>query len=247
MDSMRPCPSVDRGSSTASAGEAFKAAWPICVGYFPTGLAFGVLAEQAGIHPLAVGLMSVVVFAGSAQFIAVSMLNSGAAILSIILTTFVVNLRHVLMSSSLSVHLRGVSRRFLVAFAFGVTDECFAVNTTRFKQGEWGPDRAILVNGIAWFAWVSSTVAGGYAGEFIHKGSFGIDYALSALFLCLLAFQLRGAIYVVTAVISGLISLILSLLISGNVSIILASVIAATFGLAVRGRMSRKETSHAER
>lgn len=244
---MRPCPSLNRRSSAGSAGEAFKAAWPICVGYFPTGLAFGVLAEQAGIHPLAVGLMSLVVFAGSAQFIAVSMLNSGAAVLSIVLTTFVVNLRHVLMSSSLSVHLRGLSRKFLVAFAFGVTDECFAVNTTRYRQGEWSSDRAILVNAIAWFAWVSSTVMGGYAGQFIPKGSFGIDYALSALFLCLLAFQLQGAIYVLTAVISGFISLILSFLISGNISIILASVIAATVGLVLRGRLTRKESSRADR
>ncbi len=49
------------------------AAWPICLGYAPIGLAFGVLAQKAGLTPLEIGLMSVIVFAGSSQFIAVSM------------------------------------------------------------------------------------------------------------------------------------------------------------------------------
>lgn len=52
--------------------EGIKAGWPICLGYFPIGLAFGVLAQKAGLHPLEIGLMSVLVFAGSSQFIAVS-------------------------------------------------------------------------------------------------------------------------------------------------------------------------------
>jgi len=246
MHSMGALSNGDGGISGASAREGFKAAWPICVGYFPTGLAFGVLAQQAGIHPLAVGLMSLVVFAGSSQFIAVSMLNSGAAVMSIVLTTFVVNLRHVLMSSSLAIHLRGLSRKFLIAFAFGVTDECFAVNTTRFRLGGWRSDQAILVNYISWFAWVGSTVLGGYAGEFIPKGSFGIDYALSALFLCLLAFQLHGSIYAVTAVIAGFLSLGLSFLISGNGYIVLASVVAATLGLILRKYFARRKTAHVE-
>ena len=212
----------------------------------PRGLAFGVLAQQAGIHPLAVGLMSLVVFAGSSQFIAVSMLNSGTAVLSIVLTTLVVNLRHVLMSSSLSVHLRGLSRRFLLAFAFGVTDECFAVNSVRFRLGTWHPDQAMFVNFISWFAWVSSTVMGGYAGAFIPPGSMGIDYALSALFLCLLAFQLHGGIYVLTAVISGLLSLVLCFFISGNSSILVASIVAATCGFFLRRHLIRRKSGHAD-
>lgn len=229
-----------------SLSEALKAAWPICIGYFPTGLAFGVLAQQAGIHPLAVGLMSLVVFAGSSQFIAVSMLHSGTAVLSIVLTTLVVNLRHVLMSSSMSVNLRGLSRKFLLAFAFGVTDESFAVNSVRFRLGGWHPGQAMSVNFISWFAWVSSTVMGGYLGEFIPAGSLGIDYALSALFLCLLVFQLHGAIYVVTAVMSGLLSLALCFFVSGNISILVASITAATFGFFLRRRLSSRKVGHAE-
>ena len=81
--------------------EGLNAGWPICLGYVPIGMAFGVLAQKAGLTPLQIGLMSIMVFAGSAQFIAVSMLTGGASVPAIITTTFVVNLRHVLMSSAL--------------------------------------------------------------------------------------------------------------------------------------------------
>ena len=118
-------------------------AWPICLGYFPIGLALGVLAQKAGLPWWAVAMMSVLVFAGSAQFICVAMLAAKATVPAIILTTFVVNLRHVLMSSALAVHLQGVSRRFLALYSYGVTDESFAVNMTRFRAGNWELPRLV--------------------------------------------------------------------------------------------------------
>lgn len=102
---------------TTSIKEGMGASWPICVGYFPLGFAFGVLAQKAGFDMLDIALMSVLVYAGSSQFIAVAMLSSGAAPASIVLTTFMVNLRHVLMGSSLAVYLHSASRRFLSVFA----------------------------------------------------------------------------------------------------------------------------------
>ena len=70
--------------------QGLKAGWPICLGYLPIGLAFGVLAQKAGLGPFEIGLMSLLVFAGSSQFIAVSMISSGSSILSIVMTTFIV-------------------------------------------------------------------------------------------------------------------------------------------------------------
>jgi hypothetical protein len=93
---------LSRGRSTVLP-EGLSAGWPICLGYLPIGTAFGVLAQKAGLTPLQIGLMSIMVFAGSAQFIAVSMLAVGASAPAIIATTFVVNLRHVLMSSALAI------------------------------------------------------------------------------------------------------------------------------------------------
>lgn len=85
-------------------------AWPIWLGYIPLGLAFGVIAQNAGLHPLQIGLMSLLVFVGSLRFIAVSMLLSGAGAASIIFTTFAVNLRHFVMSSSLALYLGELTR-----------------------------------------------------------------------------------------------------------------------------------------
>lgn len=231
------------GAGGRCVSEGMKAGWPICLGYAPIGLAFGVLAQKAGLGVLEIGLMSLLVFAGSAQFIAVSMMASGASPVSIILTTFIVNLRHVLMSSSLAVFLRGVDRRLLSLFAYGVTDESFAVNMTRFREGGWTTCSALVVNHISNLAWVACTMLGGYGGHFIPSGSFGIDYALVAMFLCLLVFQLRGRIYGITAVLAGLFAVMLSLWIPGNAYVIIASLMAATAGFMLK-RALRKPMPH---
>ena len=214
--------------------DGMVAAWPICLGYLPIGLAFGVIAQKAGLHPLEIGLMSLFVFAGSAQFIAVSMLSSGAAIVPIVVTTFMVNLRHLLMSSSLAVYLKGPGKGWLSLYAYGVTDESFALNLTKFRDEDWDWRRALVVNHTANIAWIGSTIAGGYGGEFIPSGAFGIDYALIAMFICLLVFQLRGLLYTIIAIIAGFLAVILSLMFPGNSYIIIASVIAATIGVFLR-------------
>jgi len=219
--------------------QGLMAAWPICLGYVPIGLAFGVLAQKAGLHPFEVGLMSILVFAGSSQFIAISMLSSGAGAASIIATTFVVNLRHFLMSSALAVYLGDVRRRILTLFAYGVTDESFAVNLPKFRDGNWDMKRGLVVNHAPNLAWIICTVVGAYSGQFIPAKAFGIDYALIAMFICLLVFQLRGRKYVVTAVIAGAAAVILSLILPGNSHIVLASILAATLGVVLTRRISR--------
>lgn len=210
------------------------AAWPICLGYVPIGLAFGVLAQKAGLYSIEITMMSILVFAGSSQFIAVSMLSAGAGAVPVIITTFAVNLRHLLMSSSLAVFLGDSTRKKLSLFAYGVTDESFAVNYTRFSQKNWNLSQALVVNHTANLTWVISSVIGGYSGRFIHENAFGIDYALTAMFICLLIFQLKGRFYVITAVISGIVAVILSLIIPGSSYIILASVIAPTMVFAIK-------------
>jgi 4-azaleucine resistance transporter AzlC len=210
-----PASTKENGDPGPIAREGMQAAWPICLGYFPIGLAFGVLAQKAGLHPVEIGLMSILVFAGSSQFIAVSMLSGGATILSIVITTFVINLRHVLMSSSLAVYLRSLSRGWAALFAYGVTDESFAVNLTRFRNGKWDWRQALVLNHSANAAWIGSSIIGALSGQFIPAGAFGIDYALSVL------------------------AVILALLVPGNIYIVLASILAATFGVFVR-RLARK-------
>jgi 4-azaleucine resistance transporter AzlC len=218
---------------------ALAAAWPICLGYIPIGLSLGVLAQKAGLSPLATGFMSVMVFAGGSQFIAVAMLAAGAAPAAIILTTFMVNLRHLLMSAALAQHLTECRRTFLALFAYGITDESFAVNLGRFREeGSWSPLQALALNQLANAAWICSTIAGALVGQLIPAKAFGIDYALTAMFLCLLVYQLRSRLHVLTAILAGGVSLAFYLAVPGNTYIIVAAVSATTLGYLVKRRFS---------
>lgn len=220
---------------------AVAAAWPICLGYFPIGLALGVLAQKAGLPWWAMAMMSVLVFAGSAQFICVAMISAKASIPAIIMTTFVVNLRHVLMSSALAVYLSGVSRKFLALFSYGVTDESFAVNMTRFRDGNWDRRRALLTNHLANATWILATVTGALVGQFVPQGAFGIDYALTGMFICLLVFQLQGRIYILTGLLATIISVGWYLLVPGDSYIVGASMSAATCGYFLKRRYRERK------
>lgn len=228
--------------SKSIAFDGVTAAWPICLGYIPIGLAFGVLAQKAGLGPCAIFLMSFLVFAGSSQFIAVSMLDCGAASASIILTAFTVNLRHLLMSSALAVYFQKSSRKKLCLLAYGVTDESFAVNYSKLKAGKWGIDRSLVLNHTANMIWIISTVAGGFCGQFIPAGAFGIDYALPAMFICLLVFQLNGRKYLFVAILGGILAVFLSLVLPGNMYVSTASILAATCGTFLKKFFEKKSS-----
>lgn len=224
--------------------EGLTAGWPICLGYLPIGMAFGVLAQKAGLTPVQIGLMSIMVFAGSSQFIAVSMLAGGASAPAIVTTTFVVNLRHLLMSSALAVYLRAAHRGLLALYAYGVTDESFAVNLPRFNARSWSLSRALVVNHAANLTWFVSTVAGGFGGRFIPEGALGIDYALIAMFICLLVYQIRNSIHLLTALVAGVTAVGLALVIPGNTYIVIASVAAATAGVVIQRKVRRRGRDH---
>lgn len=242
------CYSLAAMTSSASHKQQIKdtlkqgtaAAWPICLGYFPIGMALGVLAQKAGLEPWMIGLMSVLVFAGSAQFIAVAMIDGGASTAAIILTTFVVNFRHFLMSSALAVPLQGVRRLFLSLFAYGITDESFGVNMTRFRTGSWDKWRALVVHHTANSTWVLSTMLGGLVGTVIPAGAFGIDYALPGMFIALLVMQLQGRAYIFTGILAAGTAIAWKLLIPGDSYIVAAAIIAATGGFLVRRYLRHK-------
>jgi 4-azaleucine resistance transporter AzlC len=205
----------------------------------PIGIAFGVLAQKAGLTPLDIGLMSLLVFAGSSQFIAVAMLSAGASMFTIVAATFTVNLRHLLMSSALAPFFRGHHRHKLSLFAYGITDESFAINWSRLKAGDWDLNRAIVLNQTANFIWLASTILGGIGGQFLPANAFGLDYALIAMFICLLVYQMGGGIYIFTAVLAGVLAVVLALIWPGNGYIIVAAIGAATVGAVLKRRGAR--------
>ncbi|MEI7816921.1 MAG: AzlC family ABC transporter permease [Desulfuromonadales bacterium] len=223
--------------------DGLSAAWPICLGYFPIGLSLGVLAQKGGLAPWQMAAMSILVFAGGSQFIAVAMLGAGASPVAIVTTVFMVNLRHLLMSSALAVHFPDVSRRFLSLFAYGLTDESFAVNLTRFNQGNWNRYSALTLNHAANSTWIVSTVTGVYLGQLVPSGTAGVDYALTGMFICLLIYQLRGPIFTITALIAAVCSVLTYIWMPGNSYVIIASCLAATLGMLLKRTMRKREAN----
>ncbi len=101
----RLCSSVDRDAFR----DAFRASIPIFIAYVPIGLVGGILLNASGVNLFFIFLMSLLVFSGSAQYIAASMIATGAPISSIIITTLIINLRHFLMSSNLNMVIKNKS------------------------------------------------------------------------------------------------------------------------------------------
>ncbi|MFO8033354.1 MAG: AzlC family ABC transporter permease [Desulfohalobiaceae bacterium] len=211
---------------------ALQQTLPVILGYLPVGFAYGVLAQKSGLSGMNTVLMSLLVFAGSAQLIAVGLLASGAGAATVILTTFMVNLRHLLMSASLAPFLKSWSRLQQAFFSFQLTDETFALHSSRFTQGHTSKHETLAINVIAQSAWLAGTCLGLFAGGLISDVQpIGLDFALPAMFIVLLVWQLQSLLRVITALAAGACSLALTLLGLEQTSIILATVLAATLGL----------------
>ena len=168
---------------------------PMLVGAAPFGVIFGTLAIGAGLPVwLTLGL-SALVFAGSSQFVAISLLGGGAAVPVIWLTTFVVNLRHALYSATLLPYARALPARWRWALAFWLTDETFAVveNQLRHHSSLHDGARYWLGSSLAMYGnWQVWTLAGVLLGQSVPGlATLGLDFAMVATFAAIVALQLR--------------------------------------------------------
>ena len=213
--------------------EVMQAVWPIWLGYLPLGFAGGVLSQKVGLTPAEIGVMSVLVFAGSGQFIALSMIGSGAAsIVSIVMTTFIVNLRQMLYSSTLAGFLTGESKQYLGIFSQGITDETFAVNLNHFTADSsvWDADKALGVNVLAHGCWIFSNVLGNVAGNVLNVDRAMVSYTLTAMFIGLWSFHFGHKLMILIGIFSGMLALALSGFLDHKLHIVAATIIAATAG-----------------
>jgi 4-azaleucine resistance transporter AzlC len=218
----------------AAIAAGVKRALPIVLGYIPIGFAYGVLAGKSGLSDANTLLMSLVVFAGSSQFIAVGLFASGTGPAAVILTTFVVNLRHMLMAASLAPFLSGWKKRHLTLFSFELTDETFALHSAMASRLGDCRLEALSLNMTAQLSWVVGTLLGIVASGLIGDVKpLGLDYALAAMFIGLLVGQCENPVRTVTAIFSGGIATLLYLAGWHQFHIIVATVAGATLGLGV--------------
>jgi 4-azaleucine resistance transporter AzlC len=206
---------------------------PILIGVIPFGLIFGALALSAGIRPLAVQGFSLFVFAGSAQFIAASLVGIGTPYTIIALTILVVNLRHALYSATLSPHFRELSRIWKLILSWLLTDEAFAVASSRYARG--GGANAhwyTLGTGLTlWITWQISTAVGIGLGATI-PAAWSLDFVISLTFLALVVPSITDRASAASAVAAGVLALVLFGL-PFRLGVLLAALFAVALGTAL--------------
>jgi len=182
---------------------------PLLLGVFPFGMIYGVLALQSGIPPAPAQAMSSILFAGSAQFIAAQLVGQAVPVPIIVLTAFVVNLRHALYSASLAPFVKHLSKPWQALLAYLLTDEAYAVVVTRYnlKGAELFTHWFFLGAGLGlWSCWQISTALGIFLGAQV-PASWGLDFTLALTFIALVVPALKDRPGVVAALTAGLVAL----------------------------------------
>jgi len=221
---------------------------PIILGYFPIGFAFGVLASAARLSISESTMMSIFVYAGSAQLISVGLIERGAGPVTLAMTVFLINLRHLLMSAYLAPYLGKLKRWQQILFCYGLTDETFAVHSTYFRlRGTPHPAHLIALNSASHLAWIGSTFLGAWISDRLPADIevFGLDYALPAMFIALLVLQLENGSRVLVSLFAAALSVFFFLAGFGHWHIILATLVASGAGFLAETRQSRVENNRA--
>lgn len=213
----------------------FRATLPLALGCMPFGLAYGAVAHQS-MAGWQVQLMSLTVFAGTAQFIGASMLAQGVSHLPILLTGLLLNLRLVLMSAALAPYLRRAPRWLHPLVAQMLTDESFAVTINAYDGSSEGDPLFAIGSGLAMYGlWQAATLAGVLLGATIPAG-FGLEYALAASIVCLLFLLVRTRRMALVAALAAMLAIILQPLVSATWSVMVGTLLAATLGVLWKSR-----------
>ena len=212
---------------------------PTLIGYISIGIAMGVVGAASQLSVLEVALLAAFVYAGAAQFIICALLLSASPFLVIVFTTFMVNLRHLLLSMALAPSFAKYS--FLKNIGIGtlVTDETFGVAINKITKREPVSDRWMIgLNITAYASWILSCVTGAVFGQWIASPErFGLDFALTAMFMALLVLQLQNAgnrrlkFYLSLILYVAISMFVFSMFVPSYIAVMISTVIGATIGV----------------
>lgn len=224
--------------------DGVRDAIPTALGYISIGIAFGVVAAAAKISAVEVGLMSLLIYGGSAQFAMVAMFAAQANLLTITMTVFLVNLRNMLMSLYATTIFTKTPFVQNILMTSLITDESYGV-----LLGENVHNKNITAawmhgnNVIGYLAWALSTIIGTLMGSIIPNPEiFGLDFSLIAMFIGLLVFQFEAMIseglkkltLILIAVFVAYV--VLTVFISESMAVLLATLIGCSVGVILDGR-----------
>ncbi len=217
-----------------------KAATPTVFGYISIGMALGIVGAKSGLTPLEIGLMSIVVYSGSGQFALCGLILAKASLPSIGLTIFLINLRHFLMNLHTSTIFPKASIGQQLLIGSFMTDESYGI-----LLGEHIRHKDISViwmygnNFAGYFTWTTASIIGCVLGGLIpNPDSFGIDFALIAMFVAIFSSQLEGMVrrvkwqkipwILVTVFLSYI---LLSVIISSALAVLVATLLGCFVGV----------------
>ena len=215
-----------------SVRDGFVGSLALVPSVFVYGTVFGGLAAQTGLTAAQVLGMSVLVFAGASQFVAVPMIAAGTPLLTVVVTTYVVNMRHYLMAATLAPAFRGYPRRWLALIAHVINDESFAVAVARSRP----PDAKVYLGSAAAIsgAFIAGVAVGVALGGLVERPErYGLDFAFPAVFLALVAVQLRRRADWLVAIGAAVLAVALALILPGNWHIVVAGLVVSLLAASV--------------
>jgi 4-azaleucine resistance transporter AzlC len=223
-----------------------KDTFPLVVAAIPFGLVFGAMGQAQGLADWLTLGISIFVFAGASQFIAITMLAAGAAIPVIVLTVFIVNLRHVLYSVSLIPVVQGLPLKWRLPMAFTITDETFAVVYNKMSLSRTHQNLPIYYLGSSVFMylnWILCTWIGILLGSQLPSlTSFGLDIAMVVAFIGIVVPNLKLPSHwlcAITAAVSG----ILTYQWPHQTGLLLSSLLAIIVGVTIENRLTAKSVN----
>lgn len=215
---------------------------PLIVGAIPFGVIFGTLAQSHGLSGAGALAMSAGVFAGSSQFIALGLLGAGSPVGIIVLTTLVVNLRHLLYAVGIVPYVAGLGQGWKIPLAFGLTDETFMVAVHRYQRGDRSPYPHWFQLGSTvamYLSWLLATGLGLTLGHQLPSATeWGLDFAMVATFIGLLIPYLVNRPMIATVIVSGLVALA-----ARSLPHQLGLIVAAIAGIAVGMGLDRQDSA----
>jgi 4-azaleucine resistance transporter AzlC len=236
-------------STAASRGQALRYAFvqtvPVLFGYVFLGLAFGLLLQRAGYSFLWALLISTIVYAGSMQFVLISVLAGGIGLLPVALLTLSINSRHIFYGLSFLQKFRAMGRAFPYMI-FSLTDETYSLLCS-VRVPEALDQKRVLF----WIAllnqcyWVAGSVAGALGGQLIKLDATGIDFAMTALFTVIFVEQWLANRSHLPAIIGAGSGLICLVIFGADRFILPALLLAVALLLLIRPILARKEAMSA--
>lgn len=205
---------------------------PVFTGYLVLGTAFGILMDSKGFSLLWIMVASVLVYAGSMQFVCIALLAAGFNPLGAFLMTLAVNARHIFYGISMLKQYRGIGRLkpYLI---FSLTDETFSiVCSAKIPENVERKWFYFFISALDHSYWVIGSMIGGILGSMLNFNTKGIDFVLTALFVVILINQWQEATNHLPAMI-GIVSAILCRLIFGPSNFIIPSMLVILFCVTV--------------